>query len=151
MVEYPDTLPKPLYEGHTLNPSQPFFTTEMDYGQKSRAKYFGTFPIKFVFNFSEEQLNTFNSWFWGNSTEQLNGGAKPFSAQWIILGINTTYEFQFAKGGQPKYKPSSPTHYKLNLTVNLLTDISEIIALNSLDGWCPEIIDCQRDFLIAAS
>lgn len=149
MIEYPSSLPRPLYEGHVIKPDQPYFSTQFDYAQKNRARYFGSFPIEFVFNFNETQLQTFNAWFYGRGATDLNSGAKPFNASWIILGIEANYEFQFAQGGQPSYTPTSPTNYRVPIRLNLLTDISEIIALNSLDGWCPEIIDCQRDFLIS--
>ncbi len=147
MINYPDTLPKPSYKGHSNNPSQDYHVTEMDYASKRRAKYYGIFTIPLMFKFTRHELNDFNSWYFGNSPTQLLRGARIFQASWEVLGIFAPFEFAFTKGGQPRVVPLSPDLFEVKCEVELKTDIYEIIVLNSLEGFCPEIIDCQTDLL----
>ena len=147
-IPYPDTLPNPQYKGYSNNPSQDFFVTEMDYASKRRSKYVGLFKIPLTFKFSSQQFNDFNSWYFGSLDTELLRGARNFEARWEVLGVTSLYEFAFAKGGQPKINPMSPDLFEVKCEVELKTDIFEIIALNSLDGFCPDIIDCQ-DAMIA--
>lgn len=147
MVTYPASLPKPLYKGHANNPSQDFLVTEMDYASKRRSSYYGIFKIPLTFKFSGQEFNDFNSWYYGDSATQMARGAKVFTAYWEVLGVTSLYEFAFTKGGQPKTKPLSPDSFEVKCEVELKTDIFEIIALNNLDGFCPDIIDCQNTMI----
>lgn len=146
-ILYPSTLPNPLYKGHSNNPSQDFLVTEMDYASKRRARYYGIFKVPVMFKFTGQQFNDFNSWYYGDSATQLSRGAKTFEAKWEVLGVTALYEFAFAKDGQPKVKPLSPDLFEVKCLVELKTDIFEIIALNNLNGFCPDIIDCQIDMI----
>lgn len=143
-IPYPDSLPNPLYSGFQNNPSQDYFVTEMDYASKRRPRYYGIFKIPMTFKYSGQQFNDFNAWYYGNEANQLSRGIKTFSARWNVLGVVTTYEFAFVKDGQPQALPIAPDTWEVKIEVELKTDIYEIIALNSLDGFCPDVIDCQQ-------
>lgn len=144
-VEYPNTLPKQSYTGHSNRPSRGFFLTEMDYSTKRRPSFTGVFRLPTSLNLNSQQLNDFNAWFFGITENDLLNGSRTFNARWEIMGITSLYEFAFLT--QPIITPLSPDRFRVNFELELKTDIYEIIALNNLNGFCPEIIDCQRDLI----
>ena len=148
-VDYPMSLPRPSYENHSITPPQPYYATEFDVGAKLRPTALGNVNLVFSFNFTQEQLAIFTNWFYGTGVDQLNGGTKLFTANWLIWGIESTFELAFADKGSPKFTPiPNSTRWRANLTLRLVTDIYELIGLNSLEGLCPEPIECVYDYII---
>lgn len=137
-VPYPSTLPSPLYQGKLDLPTQGFYVTPMDYATKRRPKNTGQFFVNITFLFTNDEVNTFNEWY----ILQLNNGAKLFEATWDIAGAVTLLEYAIADEGQPQYLPRGLS-YEVKLKLEIKSDIVEILARNNLNGFCPDIINCQ--------
>lgn len=143
-IPFPDNLPQPLYDGRQDTPSQDFFIPDFDYaGDKRRSKAYGKFSLTVKFRFTQQELNDFNAWYYSD----LKRGARRFNARWSVLGVFYNYEFGVDVGGQPTLDYVTNGNYIISMKVVLITDIFEIVALNSLNGFCPEIIQCQDDLI----
>lgn len=142
-VPYPSLLPAPQYKGYKNTQTQNYYTTKMDYATKIRAKFYGNFKANLTFKFNQDQLGIFEEWYYS----QLNAGSKPFEATWLIAGVKQLMEFVFDENGQPEFDILSPTIWEVKINVIVKTDIFELLANNNLNGFCPDIIECQENLI----
>lgn len=77
-IDYPEGLPNPLREGHSLNPVQPFTRTSMQSGRSAQRRSFSNVPTigTWTFLFKNDALAAaFEAWF----RDALKDGAEWFN------------------------------------------------------------------------
>ncbi len=77
-IDYPEGLPNPLRDGHTLNPVQPFMRSQMQSGRARQRRAFTSVPVMGTWNFlfkSDSHAAAFEAWF----RDALNDGTEWFN------------------------------------------------------------------------
>lgn len=141
-VPYPSTLPNPLYKGKQDLPAQGFFVTQMDYATKRRPKNSGNFIVNVSFLYNKAEMAIFWNWY----LLDINNGARQFEATWDIAGATILMQFAISHQGHPKITPIGLS-YEVTMKVEVKSDIYELLALNNLNGFCPDIIECQDSLI----
>lgn len=139
---FPDTLPNHNYSGFAMQDTQSYYHTGQEWANKRRFDPSNKKTIKMSFTFTNEELLTFNYWYFVT----LNGGTRVFRATFNIGGTITETENQFNKNGQPSYQLISPDRWEVKIGFDILTDIEAILATNNLDGYC-DIALCLNNFV----
>lgn len=79
-IDYPEGLPNPLREGHSLTPVRPFMRTQMQSGRAKQRRLFSNVPVLGTWDFlfkTDTQAALFEAWF----KEVLNDGVEWFNIE----------------------------------------------------------------------